>query len=409
MATNNSSASTVPPGARDSGYASQVSARSNDGPNSSFTNRGSAVQSNRPWNSIAPKPRSLFSFVKDIPDLSQKRFEDLRTQHSEALLLLTRSLGLCDILMNLKVLGEKEESAAPWVFVQCHKKAEPKIRKFFKQPAIKSDFQPSQPSQSSPHFDIYICPFPTMRNCRTNISSNLPPGGGENRNTIDPAEVYIYGHGPNQESLCGREIEVWRHGDNCAATVGGLIKVGSHGGDSVLYAMTAGHFLSRGEYEEIEEEEAELSDDFGDTFSEDGDVFELDLGVPDEVFQIEDAVQASSSFAPLKLGHVYKTSHDNVGDGPNLDWALITIDNKSLYLPNIIKGHPIASPQPAMSTGLQRKVIIGTSIDQIHNGTLSLSWSYLMLAPSQTLSRMYLLTLATGAGMAIFSRCHSKR
>ena len=62
--------------------------------------------------------------------------------------------------MSLKMLGENESTAAPWIFIQCDKIIAPKVRKFFKQPSVESDFKPSRPDAYSPVFNIYVHEMP---------------------------------------------------------------------------------------------------------------------------------------------------------------------------------------------------------------------------------------------------------
>jgi hypothetical protein len=58
--------------------------------------------------------------------------------------------------MTLKVLGESEETAEPWVFIQCDKAIAKKVRRFFKQSSVVSDFKPPSPNIYTPK--LYICP-----------------------------------------------------------------------------------------------------------------------------------------------------------------------------------------------------------------------------------------------------------
>jgi hypothetical protein len=56
----------------------------------------------------------LLHFEKDIPRLTQNRFEDLRELHADNLIKLTRGLSRCrGILMSLKGLGENEATTTP--------------------------------------------------------------------------------------------------------------------------------------------------------------------------------------------------------------------------------------------------------------------------------------------------------
>jgi hypothetical protein len=132
-----------------------------DSSGSEFADNGSVVGGNRLLLFPTRKPKKLKPFNKPIPQLTQTRFEDLREPHANNLNKLTREFPRCQgMLMSLKVLGESEDKAEPWVFVQCDKAIAKKVRSFFKQPAVRSDFQPSRPDSFSPHFEIFVYELP---------------------------------------------------------------------------------------------------------------------------------------------------------------------------------------------------------------------------------------------------------
>ncbi|KAH8599530.1 hypothetical protein B0O99DRAFT_495741, partial [Bisporella sp. PMI_857] len=82
-----------------------------------------------------------------------------------------------------------------------------------------------------------------------------------------------------------------------------------------------------------------------------------------------------------------------------LDWALIAIENDSLYLPNVIMSNEVALPSPGLTrTGPKRKVTVTAARGRALSGSLSLEWSYLTLAPGDTMIKSYLLTFDNGQG-----------
>jgi hypothetical protein len=191
--------------------------------------------------------------------------------------------------------------------------------------------------------------------------------------------------------------------------IGGLIKVLNKEGGHALFGITAGHFLAQEQYEEDREGQDEFEDDLEDDFSDEGDAFELDLTSLETELLMEGDIPFGRAETPgeseqipgswPKIGHVHKASQDGLQDRPNLDWALITIENQSLYLPNVVMTHEVTRFSFPSMTGSERKVVLATAISQSESGTLSRSWSYLMLAPGKSLVRTYLLTLSDNKGM----------
>jgi hypothetical protein len=103
------------------------------------------------------KKTKLTHFEKEIPKLTQNRFEDLRELYADSLNNLASGISKRrGILMTLKVLGESEETAEPWVFIQCDKAIAKKVRRFFKQSSVVSDFKPPSPNIYTPK--LCICP-----------------------------------------------------------------------------------------------------------------------------------------------------------------------------------------------------------------------------------------------------------
>jgi hypothetical protein len=397
----NETPSVTDSGGTDSGYGLQSSTPGQ--PNSAYVNTGSVVSGSRLW-PLQRKITKLKPFDKPIPQLTQNRFEDLRELHADNLNKLTRGLPRCQgILMSLKVLGESEREAEPWVFVQCDKAVARKVRSFFKQPTVKSEFQPAHPDSYSPHFKIYVCELPPKPLVRNHESSAQPL-----KDTVATGSIEVYAHKyvVCSSTLCGTEIKVSVHGKNRTATIGGLVKVLTERGET-LFGITAGHFLTQEQYEdrECQDEIFESSDDLEDYFSDEEEAFELDLSslkTDPRIGEVE--IVGKSEQIPEswpKIGRIYKASHDGPQDRPNLDWALIAVENQSLHLPDIIhKVAPLSSPR-LLDSERGAFVLISAISSQLSRpplGTLSRSWSYLMLAPGEVLVRTYLLTFSDNKG-----------
>jgi hypothetical protein len=311
------------------------------------------------------------------------------------------------MLMNLKVLGESEATAEPWIYVQCDKGVVRKVRSFFKQPTVRPDFEPAQPDAYTPNFRIYVCPLPPKLHgfLSTSQSSII----------ADSMELYGEPLIPLQlGTLCGTAVKVQKYGPyekTWTATIGGLIKVLDREGDSTLFGITAGHFLVQEEYAEYTEGE-NSSDDLEVITSDDEELYELDLSsLEDETRSEYDtlAQNTESSAHPQqnidelsKIGSIYKASHDGLQDGPNLDWALIKIHSNKLCLPNAILAHEVTKTAFCSAPKSESDVFFTTTSGKVGFGTLSGSWSYLMLAPGNVLTRTYLLTLLTHQGKDLF-------
>jgi hypothetical protein len=158
----------------DSGYASKNGSQSSTPESSNFRDGGAVLIGNASrWSITKRKKIKLTPFDKDIPRLTQNRFEDLRELHADNLVKLTRGSFRCrGILMSLKVLGESESTAEPWVFIQCDKAVARKVGQYFKQRSVESDFKPPNPDAYTPNFEIYVHEMPPLA---LGSNSVLPP------------------------------------------------------------------------------------------------------------------------------------------------------------------------------------------------------------------------------------------
>lgn len=93
-----------------------------------------------------------------------------------------------------------------------------------------------------------------------------------------------------------------------------------------------------------------------------------------------------------KVGKLSEASHVSLENGRNLDWALITIDHHFFSLPNK-SYHDLHQFGECKFGGFETKVIM-VSARGLVSGTLSSSWSYMMLPPGKVLVRTYLLSFS---------------
>jgi hypothetical protein len=407
----------------DSGYASKSTSQSStpDSLERTFVEGRGVVGGTRAAWGLTRSKIKLTPFDKPIPKLTQNRFEDLRELYADSLNELTRGVHPCrGILMSLKVLGESESTAAPWIFIQCDKAIAPKVRRFFKQSHVESEFKPLHPNAYKPKFDIYVHDMPPiLLYCSTQNEPPPPPPPYPIPDIIrdlipDPNAIKVWCNRNaiiSSGSLCGSRIDVSTIMGVRSATVGGLISVISEEGESQNLGLTAGHFLSEEQYTEHPEDEYE---DYEDGFLGESQEFEFDLCSLDFHARTDsegdDAqVHKLENFENV-LGYVYKASQDDLQSQPNLDWALFTMDSALSSLPNIVKGHHITQTASEDSTDadtMEWKVVLQTAMNGLVSGILSKSWSYLSLAPGRSLVRTNALNLSDKKGQFFLNRCYS--
>jgi hypothetical protein len=383
----------------DSGYESKSG--SPESPN--FIDGGAVAGKAPRWPIARRKKIKLKPFDKEIPRLTQNRFNDLRELYADSLTKLTRGPSSCrGILMTLKVLGESESTAAPWVFIQCDKTAARKVRRFFEQPSVESDFKPPEPNSYQPSFEIYVHEMPPLE-----LWGNSPgylTSEDDDNLLYDMLELY-FEYGRPYGSLCGSKIVSWANGQRRIATIGGLVEVRKTDGSFHTLGMTAGHFLAH----QNNALSLDLEEDFDeeDSFDNDQD-FELDpdsLKYDAPAYSVDTTsrnhanVNAISDPIWTTNCQVFGASQNNIQDQPNLDWALFTIQS-SHCMPNIISLDEISriSGANALKTDTDQAVILATAKSGIVEGMISSSWSYLMLAPGNCLVRTKALKLQNNRG-----------
>ncbi|TAQ87663.1 hypothetical protein B7494_g4008 [Chlorociboria aeruginascens] len=395
----------------DSGYAS-VAVSQTGTPESSqerFAD-GIAISGNR-ISLVWPKVTKLREFDQPIPQLIRNRFDDLTELFSRPLYqhLSKARLSQRALSIRLKILGESEETAKPWIVVLCEKVAAKKVRQFFNQRTVRSEYQPEDTDLSLPSFGIFVCERPPRPIAATCLS-------------------YIYGKTTlstaSPKTSCGTIIKV---ADVVISygTFGGLIKVSTSNTDFKLYGMTAGHIASRhlsnleieGEIQDDDEDEDEDEgeDDRSEYMLDDSEGLQLDLDSFDENWdesttnfpktdtQFSQDIGQPEDFWS-RVGHLCVTA-ENDARRQNLDWALIEIDDPTIYRPNLFG---LDNPSSISHTGIRVRqrddqqtfknhtVTVGLSsgVSGFKKGVLSSAYSYLMLAPSNNLVKTYSLKLS---------------
>lgn len=364
-------------------------------------------------------------FEKEIPRKFQNRFCDLRELFDASLYdyLSKAKSKEGAISIRLKSVGQCEATAKPTILVLCDRKISRQVKKFFAQPQVKSEYQPSDPYLDLPRFQLCV--------------------GYQSPKRLSATEgVPIYGPAWTDSStpitLCGTRIRV---GDNqdlmTVATIGGVIKTTPEEGRSFLYGLTVGHIVpdacigveedgvSANETAEDQDDrptlddyfELELTDDESEaerqnhtrTFndgvgeSEDGLSSIHDRTSEDHIH--ERAALPPNDLAMVhwqRIGSVSAPCCERLEDGQNLDWALVTINDLSYLRPNLVQRGSRSMNlteylhEPIIGQNRHTAFIVGMSGHKL--GRLSTLPSYLMLAPGTKLIEAYTITLTDGSG-----------
>lgn len=361
------------------------------------------------------KITSLRPFDKIVPEAAQDRFKDLHELFGVPLYkYVTKSGGITSaISIKLKILGESEDTAKPWIVVLCDRGVAKRVKHFFSQSWVKSEYQPCHTDPCRPSFEVYVYDRPPIMS-----ATSLPS---------------VYADWPGDASkrltLCGSIIGVKTESNTSIATLGGVLSVTRMDGNKELYCMTVGHVIAGGQPEndvnELEEvggegDRKELEEDLEEEESYEGGAdlislekqeYMLDLGFEGDRHTLaigivdQDPGTGDSIPSRLKIGSVAITSHDTLEASSNLDWALIKIDDPALYCPNLLllpgkgeQGHILCEPM-ALSisksqTTLPVYLLSGTR--GVISGMLSFTLSALMLAPGKKFTDTYTLRLSNG-------------
>lgn len=343
-------------------------------------------------------------FDKGISESVQNRFKDLNELFGKPLYdYLSKKQPLTSIVsIKLKVLGTNQDDAKPWIVVMCDKSVSKKVKQFFNQSHIKSEYQPPDADQTSPFFEIVVCERPPRRlaaNPRLNVYSDFQPDG-------DDCGV-----------LSGRIVRFGEPDKGRIATLGGVVMIRSPKNEVRLYGMTAGHVVTQDLISDIgatasksscdTDEEEENHDDSPIYSLEDSGDFELGSAYEDDEYVVstnaalDEGPSTEHDIFWRKIGSVRSTSDNVHGDGANLDWALIELKNSTLHYHYMIARSLLWSK--ALSHNLaenesEKSVYFTGGVSGLGRGILSRTMSYILLAPGTNFTRVYSLALTEGTG-----------
>ena len=348
------------------------------------------------------KVTKLKVFDKPVLLQTQNRFNDLNELFGKALYnyLANVKMKYSAVSIKLKVLGEDEDTAKPGIVVLCDKAITNRVRRFFNQPQVKSEYQPGDKNLCLPSFEIVVCDRPP-RQMASAILADIYGDCWTNE------ELYV--------TLCGKMIKADDTEHGRMATLGGIIMVKSMEGNVMLYGMTVGHIIKQEQPSdgEVDPEEDEVNDDDGDCFSDEDESFELDL--PSEEAQVSSESSFGGDLQHLPgypaqpdirwpmIGNIVEASPNRHNGQPDLDWALVQLTNPQLYRPNRMpyshqsptNAHKLLREMIGMqySTEQKRPVVLIRGTRGVKRGLLSTSSSFLMLGSGQDFVATYDLLL----------------
>ncbi|KAF3930987.1 Nephrocystin-3 [Dactylellina cionopaga] len=332
----------------------------------------------------------------------------------------SQSIGL-----ELMMVGKAENTAAATILVICGSKIIKTVKRFFKEPHIKSQYQPDHPNLENPYFQIrFIARALTMPALET-VPAYLPGSSVASS---------------NDTSLCGLPVMFGMElGNARIATLGGVIMTVT-GGKASTYAMTVGHLiytpiaaslLSPMESKEGVDLLDDLHDDVYSSEDEDGQEDEDTYSSGDESYQEDEddhegaddiidarivmddnAIYPKASLSTLleteraimanqpwlHIGSAFRSPLDLEGDPYNLDWGLITSleDIKTFNRMNLYNGNHLWSRNEfsLSEDGLPpRKVIMLSGIDGPQEGYITFGTSFLALQPVNLFTRTHHIIL----------------
>ncbi|KAI4209118.1 MAG: hypothetical protein LQ351_007924 [Letrouitia transgressa] len=375
----------------DSGYAS-LSATTN---NTSQCDQGELVF---PTRKFFKRKTKLKVFKEEIPTHVRDRFLDLQELFDRPLYerLVKSGKNFGRISSKLKRLGESERTSAYWLVVQCEPKIARRVKQFFDQDHVKSEYQPSNASEDLPWFNIWICPEPPIR-----LAMDCEVDEGI---YVDLKECTLSG---TLVKMPGR-----------IATIGGVIMVKAQRRD-LLYCLTAGHIISTpGSSASVRDARDEEEQGLSDVESEDSlsDDFELDSGLSDDTAKGQVlGISKECILRPRPVRFVEETQHKTKRC---FDWALATLNltEAFLYRPNCrMRANGDDEDGVAATTvelretdrrstrlPVSRRVVALGGVSGLKFGILSESPSFYMSAPATKFAQMYTLTLTAGSSEADF-------
>lgn len=398
----------------DSGYASRnPSCRSSKSSNS---NEGAVFVVGSKL--FRRKARKLQLYNTDIPRSTWDRFNALNELHGQPLLdslsaqrvidTLTkrrRKFGPLSISRKLKVLGETSATAKPWVIVFCDEADYRGVRNFYDQKHVIADYQGPHTDADLPSLEVIVHPRGPQL-----LAANDYPG------------IYApWVNDDNLETLCGQVIRACGSSEAKIATLGGIIKIAKSEDEFMLYGLTAGHVFQRdvfgddgdGELDSEGEDEGVELFCIEEMFELDLDPFsDQDLETKAESCSLSQRIDLDDTYS--RVGHVVVTSSETSDSKVDLDWALVEIEDLSLFRPNLIteKGlgqrhltkrglsELISSPRPAAN----QAVLVLSGLGGIKEGLLSTYPSFIKLPSSNEFIETFNLSLKRRFSKTTFQR-----
>jgi hypothetical protein len=301
--------------------------------------------------------------------------------------------------MRLKVLGESEETAKPWIVIQCDRRISSRVKQFFKEPHIKELYQTQDTECSMPTLDIFVWDKPARLLGKTAVYSHRP------------YKVIWEGKHNRLLTWSGRTIRCGSPSSDLIGTMGGIIQVELPGNDIVLYGMTAGHIAKSAEEEE-RSLDTSVDDDGASTSGDDED--ELVLQLESESQDENQTIGLNSQDDWVALGDLHYSTTENK-KGPNLDWALIDfkdpmgpLPNKTILGEDVLKvWKPNDTSNNENNDGQMTKMVFIVGKRPGEPFVLSVTPSFLLLYPGTELTAVYTLTGRDVSGI-ISSRAKQK-
>lgn len=164
-------------------------------------------------------------FEREVGIEYEERFRELQEQLEPALIkfLQNKRLEFRPLSLQILVLGHDEDTAEPWIVVNCPKNVMRKVDKFLQEDVMKR-----------------MCHGPPSCRVRFRAAVGGPLTPSES-DSLD--EVFIESDDGSEEEAGARRIRVMQSNTPHYATLGGFVRVVDAQGKKTCYGLTAGHVL----------------------------------------------------------------------------------------------------------------------------------------------------------------------
>ncbi|KAI9862671.1 MAG: hypothetical protein M1813_004167 [Trichoglossum hirsutum] len=336
----------------------------------------------------------LKTFNREIGEPIKHRFRDIIELYERPLhdYLSKAVVNFGVISIKLRVLGESEETAKPWIVIFCDKEVSKRVKKFFNRPMVKKECQHPDSAPDLPSFEVLVHDRAPRLYVKTAIRD-------------------IYGQSwGNRNTLCGALVRVNEYSQVRKATIGGIVGVTTPAKGLTMYGMTVGHIVVRGvprgegliPEDSNEEDEEDEEDQVGEYILDDEDLHDATSNNQTTGETHQEPAYPTDVWS--KIGRILVPACMD-----NLDWALVELDNPLDYRPNFLAMPDLKGPtrvlqdleaslHVGMGDEVRRDVIVLTGTEGHRPGTLSTFPSFLMLAPGRKFVDTYDLILSDGSG-----------